>query len=109
MDDFARAYSERAFKAKLGALGGLKDLFEAARKLHALMRDPATPLWVKGLCVAALGYLILPTDAVTDFIPALGYSDDLAVLAAAVGAIAARWGKRAESERSEPSLEVDAV
>ncbi len=92
MADFARAYSERAFKAKLGALAGLKDLLEAACKLHALLRNPLTPLWVKGMCVAALGYLILPTDAVTDFIPALGYSDDLAVLAAAIAAIASRWG-----------------
>lgn len=92
MNDFAWAYSDGAFKAKLGAIAGLKQLFEAARKLHALLRDPATPLWVKGLCVAALGYLILPTDALTDFIPALGYSDDLAVLAAALAAIATRWG-----------------
>ena len=70
----------------------LRELFDAARKLYALMRDPETPLWVKGMCAAALGYLILPTDAVTDLVPVLGYSDDLAVLAAAIAAIATRWG-----------------
>ncbi len=93
MSDFSRAYSDGAFKAKLGAIAGLRDLFDAAKRLHALLRDPATPLWVKGVCVAALGYLILPTDAVTDFIPGLGYSEDLAVLAAAIAAIATRWGE----------------
>jgi uncharacterized membrane protein YkvA (DUF1232 family) len=98
MADFARAYSERAFKAKLGALGGVKALFDAARKIHALLRDPATPIWVKGVCVAALGYLILPTDAVTDFIPVLGHGDDLAMLTAAIAAIASRWGGAGEAE-----------
>ncbi len=93
MNDFSRAYSDGALKAKLGAIAGLKELFEAAGKLHALMRDPATPLWVKGVCAAALGYLILPTDAVTDLVPVLGYGDDLTVLAAAVAAVAARWGQ----------------
>ncbi len=92
MSDFSRAYSESAFKSKLGAIAGLRELFDAARKLYALMRDPETPLWVKGMCAAALGYLILPTDAVTDLVPVLGYSDDLAVLAAAIAAIATRWG-----------------
>lgn len=91
MQGFSRAYSETAFKSKLGALAGLKDVLAAARKLHALLRDPATPVWVKGVCVAALGYLILPTDVVGDFIPGLGYGDDLTALSAAVAAIASRW------------------
>ena len=92
MPGFSRAYSETAFKSKLGALAGLKDVLIAARKLHALLRDPATPVWVKGVCVAALGYLILPTDVVSDFVPGLGYGDDLVALSTAVAAIAARWG-----------------
>ena len=93
MNRYSSAYSEQAFKAKLGALGALKDLIDAAKRLHALMRDPATPMWVKGVCIAALGYLILPTDAVTDFIPVLGYGDDLTMLTAALTAIASQWRK----------------
>ncbi|MEQ1618585.1 MAG: DUF1232 domain-containing protein [Terricaulis sp.] len=92
MRGFSHAYSEAAFKSKLGALAGLKEVLNAARKLHALLRDPATPIWVKGVCVAALGYLILPTDVVGDFIPVLGYGDDLTALSTAVAAIASRWG-----------------
>jgi uncharacterized membrane protein YkvA (DUF1232 family) len=91
MSQYSRAYSEQAFKAKLGSLGALKDLIDAAKRIHALMRDPATPVWVKGVCIAALGYLILPTDAVADFIPVLGHGDDLAMLTAALSAIASQW------------------
>lgn len=101
MSDFSRAYSESAFKAKLGAIAGLRDLFDAAKKIQALLRDPETPLWVKGMCLVALGYLILPTDAVTDFIPVLGYSDDLAVLAAVLAAIATRWGEPGSGASAE--------
>jgi uncharacterized membrane protein YkvA (DUF1232 family) len=91
MGQYSRAFSEEALQSKLGALGALKDLIDAAKRLHALMTDPATPLWVKGVCIAALGYLILPTDAVTDFIPVLGYGDDLTMLTAALTAIASQW------------------
>ena len=91
MSRYSRAFSEQAFKAKLGSLGALKELIDAAKRIHALMRDPATPVWVKGVCIAALGYLILPTDAVSDFIPILGHGDDLAMLTAALSAIAAHW------------------
>jgi uncharacterized membrane protein YkvA (DUF1232 family) len=91
MSQYSHAYSDQAFKSKLGSLGALKDLIDAAKRIHAMMRDPATPMWVKGVCIAALGYLILPTDAVTDFIPVLGHGDDLALLTAALSAIAAHW------------------
>jgi len=94
MSDYSRAYSESAFKAKLGALAGLDKLIAAARQVHALLRDPQTPIWVKGLCLGVLGYLIIPTDAVADFIPVLGYGDDLAALTAAIAAIAANLPKQ---------------
>lgn len=93
MSQYSRAYSDQAFKAKLGSLAALQDLIDAAKRLHALMRDPATPIWVKGVCIAALGYLILPTDAVSDFIPVLGHGDDLAVLTAALTAVASQMRK----------------
>jgi uncharacterized membrane protein YkvA (DUF1232 family) len=35
-----------------------------------------------------LGYFILPLDVIPDLMPAIGYSDDLGVLAAAVVAVA---------------------
>jgi len=87
MTDHSGAYSERAFKAKLSNIAGLDKLIDAAKQIHALLGDPQTPIWVKGLCVAVLGYLIVPTDVVADFIPVLGYSDDLVALTAALATI----------------------
>lgn len=101
MTQYSRAYSEQAFKSKMSAVGALKDLIDAARRLHQLMRDPTTPVWVKGLCIAALGYLILPTDAVSDFIPVLGHGDDLAMLTAALTAIATHSRREAPAVVAE--------
>ena len=89
MTEHSRAYSEGAFRSKLSALTGLDKLVDAAKQVHSLLRDPQTPIWVKGLCVAVLGYLLLPTDAVADFVPVLGYGDDLAALTAAIATISA--------------------
>jgi uncharacterized membrane protein YkvA (DUF1232 family) len=49
--------------------------------------DPATPLKVKGILLAALAYFILPIDAVPDFILGLGFTDDMAVLSTAISMI----------------------
>jgi len=93
MTDHSRAYSDSAFKAKLSNIAGLDKLIDAAKQVHALLRDPKTPIWVKGLCVAVLGYLIVPIDVVADFIPVVGYGDDLAALTAALAAIVAHMPK----------------
>lgn len=39
-------------------------------------RDPNTPSHIKAAVLAALAYLVLPTDALPDFLPALGFMDD---------------------------------
>ncbi len=46
--------------------------------------DPATPLKVKGILVAALAYFILPFDVIPDFLLGIGFTDDIAVLLAAI-------------------------
>lgn len=51
--------------------------------------DRRTPLKAKALIFGALGYFILPTDAIPDFVLALGFTDDIAVLTAALGAVRA--------------------
>jgi uncharacterized membrane protein YkvA (DUF1232 family) len=55
--------------------------------LHYAARRPDTPAWAKATVYSALAYFILPSDAIPDFIPG-GYTDDLAVIAAAVATIA---------------------
>lgn len=51
--------------------------------------DKRTPLRAKGVLLAALGYFVLPTDVVPDFLFGIGFTDDIAVLTAAVSTIAA--------------------
>ena len=50
--------------------------------------DRATPLPVKASLVGALAYFVLPADALPDVLPALGFTDDAAVLAAAIKLVA---------------------
>ena len=50
--------------------------------------DPKTPLRARGILFAALAYFILPFDVVPDFILGVGFTDDMAVIAAAIGMIA---------------------
>lgn len=49
--------------------------------------DPQTPFRTRGILLAALAYFVLPFDIVPDFILGIGFTDDLAVLTAAISAI----------------------
>jgi uncharacterized membrane protein YkvA (DUF1232 family) len=51
----------------------------------ALDRD--TPLRVRGTLLAALAYFVMPADVIPDFIVGLGFTDDIAVLTAAITSI----------------------
>ena len=51
--------------------------------------DKKTPLRAKGILLAALGYFVLPVDVIPDFIVGLGFTDDIAVLTAAITAVSA--------------------
>jgi uncharacterized membrane protein YkvA (DUF1232 family) len=49
--------------------------------------DPATPLKVKGILLAALAYFIMPIDVIPDMLLGLGFTDDMAVLYTAISLI----------------------
>ena len=46
--------------------------------------DRDTPTHVKMTLVAAIAYFVLPVDAIPDFLPVIGFTDDAAVLATAI-------------------------
>jgi uncharacterized membrane protein YkvA (DUF1232 family) len=46
--------------------------------------DNDTPRHVKLTLFGAIAYFVLPMDAIPDMLPVLGYTDDAAVLAAAI-------------------------
>lgn len=51
-----------------------------ARMVWGIIRDPRTPIGLKGMLAAALAYVVLPVDLIPDVIPILGQADDLTVL-----------------------------
>ncbi len=51
-----------------------------ARMVWGLVRDPRTPIGLKGMLLAALAYVVMPVDLIPDVIPILGQADDLTVL-----------------------------
>lgn len=50
--------------------------------------DRDTPLKVKAALVGAIAYFVLPSDAMPDVLPVLGFTDDAAVLATAIKLVA---------------------
>jgi uncharacterized membrane protein YkvA (DUF1232 family) len=63
---------------------------ELTRELHALYlacRDPRTPWYARVVAVIVLGYALSPIDLIPDFIPVLGYLDDLVLLPLGIWAL----------------------
>lgn len=53
------------------------------REVHAVWlaaRDPRTPWFVKALALVAAAYAVSPIDLIPDFIPVLGYVDDIIIV-----------------------------
>ena len=65
-----------------------------------LFRDRRVPWWTKALLPALALYLAMPFDLIPDFIPVLGYLDDLVVLLLVACAAAARRPPSASSKRT---------
>ena len=66
-------------------------------------RDPQTPTSAKAMIMAALAYFVLPVDAIPDFLPVIGYTDDAAVIAAVL-AIVGRNLKPRHREAAKEAL-----
>ncbi|HWA31618.1 MAG TPA: YkvA family protein [Rhizomicrobium sp.] len=78
---------EKSFWQKLLKIAGQIPFAEDLAAAYYCATDPATPNKVKGVLFAALAYFVMPIDAIPDFITGLGFTDDAAVLAMAIGIV----------------------
>ncbi len=81
-DIYSKYYSEKGLWEKIkkvSKLAGTKVVY-AVLLLYYTLQDKSVSIKTKVSIAAALGYFILPTDAIFDFTPLIGYSDDLGVL-----------------------------
>ena len=87
---YEKHYSEDSLWKKIGEVAkkaGLKTVYMVLLLYYVLISD-STPKKYKAMIIGALGYFILPLDAIPDIIPAVGYTDDVAALAGAILAVA---------------------
>lgn len=75
------------FRAKLKAALAYIPWAETLLAAYFCATDRKTPAGAKAILFGAIGYFILPLDLIPDLLGALGYTDDLAVLLAAVKAV----------------------
>ena len=52
--------------------------------LYLTSKDPRTPLLAKAIVALTVGYALSPIDLIPDFIPIVGYLDDLLLLPAGI-------------------------
>lgn len=83
-------YNEEGFWKKIknyAKKAGLKVIY-LALVLYYTAQAETTSMSKKGIIYGALGYFILPVDLIPDYIPVVGFSDDMAALVACIAAVA---------------------
>lgn len=93
----------RGFMPKIRRVASKVPFAADALSVWWCARDPETPTAAKGMILAALAYFVLPTDALPDILPAIGFTDDAAVFAALM-AILGRTLKPRHKEAAQAFL-----
>ena len=75
------------FWRKVRSTLGKVPFTEDAVAAYYCATDRNTPAYVKAVLMGAIAYFVIPADVIPDFIVGLGFTDDAAVLMAALSAI----------------------
>jgi len=78
---------QRRFWRKIKAVLGYLPLAETFLAAFFAAIDPKTPAAAKAILLGAIGYFVIPIDMIPDMLGALGYTDDVAVVLAAIRAV----------------------
>jgi uncharacterized membrane protein YkvA (DUF1232 family) len=113
---FSRSEMDAMRRATRDETGVFADMWRLMRKVGRTLpfaedvlaafycaTDPKTERRVKLVLVGALAYFVMPFDVIPDFLPIIGFSDDAALLAAAIAGVAGAI-KPAHRERARETL-----
>jgi uncharacterized membrane protein YkvA (DUF1232 family) len=92
---------ERTFWRKLARVAARVPFAEDLVAALYCALDRQTPGYVRATLLGALAYFLLPADTIPDFMVVLGFTDDAAVLAAAIAAV----GRHLRPEHREAARE----
>lgn len=76
----SQVIDEPAFRQLLKRAG--RSIARPALEALEMLLDPTTPAQARLTLLAALTYLLVPTDLIPDLIPVAGFSDDLVAITA---------------------------
>lgn len=75
------SYVKENFWGKVKKFGAKVPLLKDVVAMYYCLLDEKTPLKAKASITLALVYFISPIDAIPDFIAALGFTDDIGIIA----------------------------
>jgi uncharacterized membrane protein YkvA (DUF1232 family) len=88
-----------------------RSLRRDAHAIYLASHDPRVPWYVRALAIAVAAYALSPIDLIPDFIPVIGYLDDLIILPLGIWlvvslvpeAVMAEYRAKAVEARERPS------
>jgi uncharacterized membrane protein YkvA (DUF1232 family) len=101
VQQYEKQYSEEKFWKKVKDVAkkaGIKIIYAALRLYYSVA---ALPIEKKAIVFGGLGYFIFPIDLIPDTIPALGFTDDAAILFAIYSTIKSELNEESDIQAKE--------